>query len=392
MSDIKRGGIYVHIPYCKKKCLYCDFYSGGNKYVDWKIYVESILKELSSRKKEIDFIPVTLYFGGGTPSLMPEEYFQMLVTGMKRILNSDSLFQEITIEINPDDVTENKCKIWKESGVNRASVGIQSFVDRELNIIGRRHSANGAENAYILLKKYFDNISIDLIWGLPAQTLESWTFSINKSIDLNPQHISAYSLTLEEGTPLNLFIKNGKFILPSENEWIEMWYVLNDNFIKAGYRQYEISNFAKPGFESIHNLSYWTGKPYIGLGPAAHSYDGKDVRRWNPADLKTYLNFFSDELENGNAKTDPSSRPKFYEFERLTEKEKIEEFLMTRLRLDIGFNLNEFISKFGINEFKLLKKKIAPLIENKKLIEKNDNVFINQSFYNISNSIISSLF
>ena len=383
-------GLYLHIPYCRSKCSYCDFYSGGVKIADWENYTKAVLNELKSRKSEFKTLPDTLYLGGGTPSLIPGTILDPLITQIKENLNKDKDFKEFTLEVNPEDISVDNCKLWRKIGVNRISMGIQSFNDNELNVIGRRHTAKDSEESIRIIKDYFENVSIDLIFGLPLQTEETWERTLDKSFSLEPKHLSAYSLMLEPHTAISNLVRNGRITLPSENSWINMWNILLKKIDDNGFRHYEISNFAKPSFESIHNNSYWFGKPYIGLGPSAHSYDGDRCRKWNPGNIKEYILFYgSNNHLNDELK---SSSEKFYGEEILSDKELEEEYIMTRLRTQNGINVEEFKQRFGSVSLETLLRKGKRFIDKSNLNLDNGYMKIARKSYLISDTIISSLF
>lgn len=330
------AGIYIHIPFCRRKCIYCDFYSTGTLLLgnDWaRKYAYAAAKELQLRLEELKGKQIrTLYIGGGTPSLLPPERLSNIIEGV-----DTSSVKEFTIEVNPDDVDEQRAGQWAASGINRVSMGVQSFVDAELKAVGRRHSANQAEEAFMLLNKYFANVSIDLIFGLPGQTTESWNLTLNKALSLHPQHISAYTLMYEPGTALTRLTNAGKLTPTSDESIVDMYGMLAEAMKRNGYEHYEISNFALPGFESRHNLSYWTGEAYIGIGPGAHSFDGNSIRRANAPDLKAYLTHFNSECSDSS----------FYEEENLSTDELREEMILTRLRMKSGLSLREYADRFG---------------------------------------------
>lgn len=273
------AGLYVHIPYCRSKCAYCDFYSGPLRSFSEAEYFAAVDCELSVRRHEIGEITTT-YIGGGTPSSVSPgrlaPYLQ-LASG------------ERTVEVNPEDVTPRQAEELLQAGANRVSMGVQSLNDDELSAIGRRHTAAGAHEAYNNLRKAgFTNISLDLIYGLPGQSLESWRRSLGELLDWGPEHLSAYILSYEPGTLLTARLNAGK-IAEASDELIEQMYAhLCEATRSAGFNHYEISNFALTGREAQHNSSYWDMTPYLGLGPGAHSFDGS-VRRENPANLKAYL-------------------------------------------------------------------------------------------------------
>ena len=283
------AGIYVHIPFCASRCSYCDFFSTLSLAHAGEPYVEAVIAEAELRHGELAGEAVrTLYLGGGTPSQLPLRLLERLVTGLRETIDLSGV-EEFTVEANPDDVTTEWCAAVAALGVNRVSMGVQSFEDEILRFIGRRHTALQAAQAVFNLRSAgINNISIDLIYGLPGQTLDSWTASVKQALDLRPQHISAYGLTYEEGTRLWHQRERGEVIEVPEEQCLEMYRILVDELQTAGYEHYEISNFALPGYHSRHNSSYWDDTPYLGLGAAAHSYDGK-VRRWNPHDLQQYI-------------------------------------------------------------------------------------------------------
>lgn len=335
--NMKPSQLYIHIPYCHGKCLYCDFYSGGNRTADWHRLTEAIVAELTLRRDELARPPQYVYIGGGTPSLMPGDCLMRLCDAIYATWPGMDAPVEFTIEVNPEDVTAEKCRVWKQCGVNRVSMGVQSFSDSELKAVGRRHDSKCAENAYDILRSEFDNVSLDLMFGLPGQTVESWGETVAKAVSLRPQHISAYTLMLEKGTALTQLAKEGRVELPGDEENLAMWHLLTRQLRENGYCQYEISNYALPGFESRHNSGYWSGNPYLGLGPSAHSYDGESVRRANPADMRGYIKHFCDGQNN----------TPFYTEEKLTPEERAEETVMLRMRTRSGIDLDEYSEAFG---------------------------------------------
>lgn len=283
------AGVYVHIPFCASRCSYCDFFSTLRLDEVGHDYVEALIAEARLRKAELNGKPVkTLYMGGGTPSQLPLPLLARLIDGLKATLDLNAV-QEFTLEANPDDVTPEWCAAVRALGVNRVSMGVQSFQDAVLRLVGRRHTARQAIDAVASLRHAgIDNISIDLIYGLPGQTLETWAESVRQAVDLRPQHISAYGLTYEPGTRLWQQRECGEVVEASEDQYLDMYRILVGMLQMAGYEHYEISNFALPGYRSRHNSSYWNETPYLGLGAAAHSYDGT-MRRSNPADLCGYI-------------------------------------------------------------------------------------------------------
>ena len=328
------AGVYVHIPFCASRCAYCDFFSTLRLGDAGVAYVGALIAEARKRRDELDGEMIkTCYLGGGTPSQLPLELLARLVEGLRAVLDLSGL-EEFTIEANPDDVTPRWCEALSALGINRVSMGVQSFQDSVLRFIGRRHTAAQAIEAVAHLRKAgIDNISIDLIYGLPGQTVDSWRESVVQAISLKPQHISAYGLSYEPGTRLWQQREKGEIIEAPEEACLEMYHVLVEELQAAGYEQYEISNFALPGYQSRHNSSYWKETPYLGLGAAAHSYDGK-IRRANPADLKRYI-------EGVMAGKTVSEQ------EEMTRWERYDERIMLGLRTAIGLDARRLREDFG---------------------------------------------
>lgn len=374
--------LYVHIPFCKTKCLYCDFYTGGARIADWHRFVDSLLREYETRRNELEEDPSTLYLGGGTPSLIPASEFKRLIEGIRRYGHLNC-YREATIEVNPEDVNDEKCKLWYDHGINRVSLGIQSFEDHVLKAIGRGHDKKQSVYALETLKKYFSNISVDLMFGLPGQTYESYQHTLATVLSFEPQHISSYSLMLEEGTAMTVLINREVLRLPEEDIWMKMLENTPKILNEAGYRHYEISNYALEGYESIHNSGYWSGQSYLGIGPGAHSYNGNSRRRFNPNDIKGYIKFFSGLERNRNV---------FYEEEKLSENEMREEVIMTRLRTCQGIDLKEFEKKFGKDEVARLFHKVLKFKKQNFMIIKEDRLKFTEKGWPLFNSIVADLF
>ena len=276
------AGIYVHIPFCKKRCLYCDFFS-TTLLERRKAYVDALLREIAARKEEAGAIR-TIYLGGGTPSTLDAEDIQRIL----RAIGTEQA-TEITMELNPGDATETYLKQIRAAGINRLSIGIQSFQDELLTLIGRRHTAAQALTAVSMAQQAgFDNLSIDLMYALPTQTMEQWKADIETALRLNVQHISSYGLMYEEGTALTRQMESGQLQAIDEDTENAMYDYLCERLQETGFVHYEVSNFALPGYEAQHNSNYWNGTPYVGIGAGAHSYIGVE-RSWNPDDLETYI-------------------------------------------------------------------------------------------------------
>ena len=389
---MEKGGIYIHIPYCRNKCLYCDFYTGGVRIADWERYVGSLLNELEQRREEIPGEVATLYIGGGTPSLMPLREMERLVGGLRKYIPLDRV-GEFTIEVNPEDVDEEKAAAWKDLGIDRISMGIQSLQDNELCRIKRGHDSATAIKGIEILQRYFVNISVDVMYGLPGQTLDSYKDTLEKILQYSPQHLSAYSLMLEEGTALTHLVDTGKIILPDEDEWIRMFELTNEMLVGSRYLHYEVSNFAKPGFESRHNSSYWEGKPYLGLGAGAHSYDGGFIRRSNPNDIRGYVNYFGgivnrEELAVGNT---TGEKKRLYEEEILSEDELREEYIMTGMRLKRGVDLKGLEERFGSEAKKILLDRSSKYKERGLVKEEGNFLSLTKEGLILYNSVVSDL-
>jgi len=280
-------GLYVHVPFCLQKCRYCDFCSAPGTLPQMQAYVKAVLKEADIRRAALT-APHTIYIGGGTPSVLPAVCFRELLTGIRERFDLKNLV-EFTVEMNPDTVTPEQLLVMKEAGVNRISMGLQAADDAFLKMLGRTHTVQGFIRAWNLLGEFgFENRNLDLIFGLPGQTQSDWEKSLRFAVDLEPAHISLYSLQLEEGTVLTRMVERGELPEPEE-ETDRLMYEKASDFLPAmGYERYEFSNFAKPGFESRHNNIYWNRGEYLGLGPGAHSLIG-NTRLYNPGDTSLYI-------------------------------------------------------------------------------------------------------
>jgi len=327
------AGIYIHIPFCRQACRYCDFYfSISLKYRD--AFVEAVLKEITTRRGYLQNEQIsTIYLGGGTPSVLTEQHISTIMNSIKATY-SISESPEITIEANPDDLTKEYLEMLKQSGFNRLSIGVQSFREKDLELMRRSHSARQAIDCMDHAQaKGFDNINMDLIYGLPDLSLNDWENNLLNAMKQPVQHISAYHLTYESGTVFHHWKKQGKLIELTEQLSVEQYELLREITGKSNFEHYEISNFAKEGFRSKHNTIYWKGNKYFGFGPSAHSYNGKD-RQWNNSSLKTYI----EKIQDGES---------YYETEKLTIKEKYHDYLLTSLRTAEGADLKFIQQKFG---------------------------------------------
>ena len=332
--EIFMAGIYLHIPFCKSRCAYCDFHSGTDFSLKEKL-VGSLCAELRLRKNYLGGESVrTIYFGGGTPSLLEKSDLWTMLNDIHlhfNVLES----AETTIEANPDDITEGYAKMLRALGFNRISLGVQSLNDAELRLLHRRHSAQKARDAVKICQNAgFDNISIDLIYGLPAQMPETWENTLNEALSLNVQHISAYHLTYEKGTAIYRMLHRQV----SEETSLDMFKMLTGKLKTAGFEHYEISNFAQKGFRSQHNSACWNDEKYLGAGASAHSYNGVS-RQWNVSNTAAYIA----NMATGKA---------FFEIEHLTPQEKYNDFIITRLRTREGIHLSVLKETFGEKRLK----------------------------------------
>lgn len=375
------SGLYIHIPFCAKKCIYCDFYSVGVRNVDWERYIDSLIHELSFRKNELTEKVHTIYIGGGTPSLMPINQLKRLINTIYDELSGMLKLEEFTIELNPDDVTDELVDALKEIGVTRVSMGVQSFNDSELDFIKRRHTSEQCRKAYKKLS-VIGNVSLDLIFGLPGQSLQLWEKNLDAILELRPQHISAYSLMYEEGTPLYAMLQQGRVREVEEELSLEMFKLLIDKLKKASYNHYEISNFALDGYESKHNSSYWSGMQYLGLGPSAHSYDGNRTRRSNPASVNDYINHYINL---------PSSDNLFYEDEILSDIDLYNEYIITRMRRLDGIELQDLRHRFGEKLQNYFLKQTEKHIQSGVLLNCDNRIMLSEKGVLISDSIFVNL-
>ena len=369
----KTGGIYIHVPFCQKRCIYCDFYSTTHG-LEWKrSYVSALKREMLLRRSEIDSSRVpSIYIGGGTPSQLPSS---LLLEMFRAVMDTFSLAgdAEVTIEVNPDDVTPELIAALRQTPVNRISMGVQTFSDDLLRFLNRRHTSAQALHAVQLFREAgYDNISLDLIYGLPGQTLEDWKSDVHQLLELDVPHLSAYALSYEEGTPLYNMLQDGKLSEASEDLSWRMYEYLMVEAAAEGMEHYEISNFAKPGMHARHNSSYWNGSPYLGLGPGAHSYDGINIRRSNDTSLKYYVQATGDVP---------------HQMEILTSNELYDELVMTRLRTASGLPL----SLLTPEQKSYCLQMAESYINTGKLLRDGDVLRLSRKGIFISNSIISDL-
>jgi oxygen-independent coproporphyrinogen-3 oxidase len=375
---INKSALYIHIPFCDHKCIYCDFYS--------IITSDNVNSYLSSLKREIDFYAQiystthsfnTIYFGGGTPSLMEPEYLGEIISYLKNKFKIETN-SEVTMETNPGTVTKENFFSFKKVGVNRVSIGIQSFNEDELKFLTRIHSSQTAiDTVHNAKDAGFENISIDLIFNLPGQTREKWLHNLNIAFTLPIKHISTYSLILERGTILNKMVLDGKVELEDDDHDADLYEMTIDYISNKGMKQYEVSNFCYAGFESVHNNAYWHYKDYLSFGTSAHSF--MNGKRWsNLSSLKMYIDAIK---KNENA---------VISIEEITKVEMEEEYVLLALR-SRGLLLDEFRKKFGNDWLARNEKLIDQLVQEKLLVKNNQIIFLTPKGFAVCDEILSRL-
>ncbi|MFT6960237.1 MAG: oxygen-independent coproporphyrinogen-3 oxidase [Polaribacter sp.] len=371
------SGIYIHIPFCKQACFYCDFhFSTSLKKKDDMIL--SLIKEIDLRKNELgNTIIETIYFGGGTPSVLNTEEIQVLIAAVyanfKVIENP-----EITLEANPDDLSEEKIITLSQSPINRLSIGIQSFFEKDLKLMNRAHNSKEAKDSLSLATKYFSNISLDLIYGIPDCTNEEWLVNIQTALSFGIPHISSYALVVEPKTALEALIAKGKIKSVSDYKVQEQFKMLTKELDKAGYIHYELSSFGKEGFFSKNNTAYWFGKPYLGIGPSAHSFDGKQ-RSWNVKNNAKYIKSIQENIV-------PIER------ETLSIADRYNEYIMTGLRTMWGVSLDKIKSNFGEKYLVYIEKQSKKHIDEELLFIENGILKTKEKGKFLADGIASDLF
>ena len=354
------AGIYIHIPFCKQKCSYCDFHFSTNLQHKSNL-IQAINKELEIRKDEISAPLETIYFGGGTPSILSEIELESIFETIYKNYSTKNL-KEITLEANPDDLNKEKLNFLKSTPINRFSIGVQSFFEEDLKLMNRAHNTQEAETSIKLAQDFgFENITIDLIYGSTTTTNEMWKQNLQKAIALNVPHISSYALTVEEKTILDHQIKKGITKPVDEDHQNEQFQLLVDTLTSNDFIQYEISNFGKEDYFSLHNSNYWKGIHYLGIGPSAHSYNGK-TRAWNIANNSKYIQTINE-----------NKLPQ--EIEVLNEVEQFNEMIMIGLRTIYGIDLNRINSEFSQPLVNSFYQELNQLI-NENLVEKKENKII----------------
>ncbi len=372
-----KAGIYLHIPFCKRKCIYCNFHFSTNlNNIDALLH--AIVEEMSRRSNEAAAYEVqSVYFGGGTPSLLSKSQWTLLFDSLRKYYSVDRV-KEVTVEFNPEDVNPDIVQCLIDLGVNRWSLGVQSFYDDDLKWMNRAHTVRQSHKALeLLLTTPLANVSVDLLYGLPNSNLRRWKENLRKIAQYNVRHLSCYALTVEEKTELHHKVKNRLLAMPEDNAFVEQMDYLFEWCKSNGYENYELSNAAKPGWRSLHNGSYWAGNPYIGFGPSAHSYDGKQ-RQWNIANNAEYIK----RIAEGQ---------KYYESELLTEVDRYNEYIMTRIRLMEGISLRQLSNGFG-SYFDLRKKNFERWVQAGGLRILNGAYVLSDEGKHIADMITRDLF
>jgi oxygen-independent coproporphyrinogen-3 oxidase len=371
------SGIYIHIPFCKQACHYCDFhFSTSLKKKDQLVF--ALVKELELRKTEFKSQTVeTIYFGGGTPSLLTAEQIELLINTVHKNYNVSSK-PEITLEANPDDLVSEKIIALSHSPINRLSIGIQSFFEKDLKLMNRAHNAYEAKTCLEEASKHFDNISIDLIYGIPGLSHESWIQNIETALAFNVSHISSYALTVEPKTALASFIKKGMIEAVDDDLAQEQFHLLIEKLESKGFVHYELSNFGKPDYFSKNNSAYWQGKSYIGIGPSSHSFNGNE-RSWNIRNNSKYIKALEENILP-------------FEVETLSKTDKYNEYVMTGLRTIWGVSIKKVENDFGVLHKKYLLQQAQKHIAMDLLYLENDILLVTKKGKFLSDGIASDLF
>jgi len=371
---MEEASVYIHIPYCKQACHYCDFHFSTLRNSEGKV-IEQMHSELRAaapfwRERKMK----SLYFGGGTPSVLAPEVLEAFIQQATLLFNWEE-HVEITIEANPDDITPERLDQWFRMGINRLSVGLQSFNDHELSIMNRAHNAaHSLQCLKWINESSFSNFTVDLMYGMPGSTLQSWQQQLDILATFHPPHLSCYALTVEEKTALHVKVNQGEIVLPSDEVMVEQFAALRNWASSQGLEHYELSNFAQPGQRSRHNSHYWTGGPYLGIGPGAHSFDGQK-RYWNISNNTLYAQGAS-----------PTS-------EELSVRDILNERLMVRLRTAVGFRWSDDLpAGFSSTLLDTLKRDVQAQVNTGNLIHNNDGFFIPPAKWMESDAIIANLF
>ena len=370
------AGIYIHIPFCKQSCHYCNFhFSTSTKNKDEVL--EAIEKEIKQKGQTTNEAISTIYFGGGTPSILDVSEINSIIKRIYKEFNVESEV-EITIEANPDDLNKEKIINLSLTEINRLSIGVQSFIDKELKIMNRAHDSKKALNSIEISKKYFNNISIDLMYGVPESTLESWIYNLDTVSQFDINHISSYALTLEPKTALESFVRKLIVDMPEEGLVYDQYNLINKKLEPLGFINYEVCSFAKENFFSKNNSAYWLRKKYIGIGPSAHSFDGKS-RSWNISNNKKYI----DQIKKGKS---------FYKKEKLSKVDQYNEYVMTGFRTIWGVSANFIENNFNSKFKNYFTDRIQKHIDQKNIIVKNDVYTTTNEGRFLADGISSDLF
>ncbi|MFM7021408.1 MAG: radical SAM family heme chaperone HemW [Flavobacteriales bacterium] len=371
------AGIYLHIPFCKQSCHYCDFHFSTTFKGYRERLLQAVISEIRLQKNFLKEAIHTVYFGGGTPSLLSGEELNAIMSKLRTIFDLSQV-QEITLEANPDDLNEEKIKALHASGVNRLSIGIQSFFEEDLRYMNRAHNAEQAINCVGIAKNNgIENISIDLIYGFPSLTEEKWKANIERALALGVQHISCYSMTVEEGTALSRQIATGKALKINDEQSAHHFQILQKSLKDAGFSHYEISNFSLPDYESKHNSSYWKGKKYLGIGPSAHSYDGAN-RYWNVANNLRYMDAIESNLV-------PAEK------EEIDVATAYNEYILTRLRTIWGIEEKELLN-FDEQCLQTFHSEIKQYLDTGKVLLADGKYTLSEEGKFIADKIASDLF
>ena len=371
------SGIYIHIPFCKQACHYCDFHFSTTRKHQSRM-INAICQELKLRNNEINTSINTIYFGGGTPSLLSKTEIDLILQTIHANFEVN-LDAEITLEANPDDLSQDYLKELASTEINRLSIGVQSFFEDDLKLMNRAHNAKEAITSVEVAQTYFENISIDLIYGIPEMSTQKWQANLAQVFKFDIPHVSCYALTVEPNTALERFIAK-EVIAPVNDDLARKHYdVLQTQMREKGYENYEFSNFGKPDFFSQNNMAYWTGKPYLGIGPSAHSFNGYQ-RSWSVKHNIKYLKAIE-------AKQLP------LEIEHLTTTDRFNEYIMTRLRTKFGVDLNEVEAKFGLTYRAYLTEQLQPLIKDQLVcINSNEVIHVTENNQFLTDGISAELF
>ena len=370
------AGIYIHIPFCKQSCHYCNFhFSTSTKNKEEVLY--AIENEIKQKGQATNEAISTIYFGGGTPSILDVNEINLIINTIHKEFNVESE-AEITIEANPDDLNKEKIINLSLTEINRLSIGVQSFIDKELIIMNRAHDSKKALNSIEISKKYFNNISIDLMYGVPESTLESWTYNLDTVSQFDINHISSYALTLEPKTALESFVRKLVVEMPEEELVYDQYNLINKKLEPLGFINYEVCSFAKENFFSKNNSAYWLRKKYIGIGPSAHSFDGKS-RSWNISNNKKYI----DQIKKGKS---------FYKKEKLSKVDQYNEYVMTGFRTIWGVSANFIENNFNSKFKNYFTDRIQKHIDQKNIIVKDDIYTTTNEGRFLADGISSDLF